>query len=532
MTARVAARFALLVALAFALTGLGSAFAQQAPKRGGELHSLMNPEPGHLAIGVSLQVPSQVIGSKIMQSLVKYGYDFKPIPVLAESWTISPDGKTYTFKLQKNVRWHDGKPFTAKDVVFTTTELLKTHPLSRRVFARVEKTTAPDDHTVVFELKAPYAAFMTAFDPSSIPIYPAHLYEGTDYQKNPWNEKPIGTGPFKFAEWKKGSHIKLVRNDDYWKPGLPYLDAIYFHSIPDAAGRAIALEQGKVHFTSWGNIEGYDVARLKALPSLEMTTKGYEMIGVMMWLEFNYRKAPFNDVRFRKALAHAIDRKFIQQNIYYGLGKIPNGPFASVTKYYDAKVDTGWDFNPAKARQLLDEMGLKPDKDGIRLKTTLMPIAATYGEQFVRIGEYLKQALKDVGIDAPIVAVDAPTWIKRMGDWEYDLSVNFIGQYGDPELGVARSYISSNIQKGIPFNNMAGYSNPKVDELFAKGAVEMDEVKRAAIYSEMQKVMVDDAVFVWLLEFEYPHFINKKFKNVIVNAHGNKDDFEAVHMVP
>lgn len=520
-----------IVAAAFGPFTTGSAIAQE-PKRGGELHSIMSPEPTHLAIGLSLQVPAQVIGSKILQSLVKYDFEFKPIPVLAESWTGSEDGKTYTFKLRKNVKWHDGKPFTAKDVVFTTSELLKTHPLSRRVFARAEKISASDDHTVVFQLKEPYAAFMTAFDISSVPIFPAHLYEGTDYLKNPWNEKPIGTGPFKFAEWKKGSYVKLVRNDDYWKPGLPYLDAIYFNALPDAATRATQLETGKVHFTSWGNIEGYDVPRLKAMPHLEMTTKGYEVIGTMMWVDFNYRKPPFNDVRFRRALAHAIDREFIRQNIYFGLGKIPNGPISTVTKYYEPNTGMNWDFNPAKARQMLDDMGLKPDKDGIRLRTTIMPIAASYGEQFVRIGEYLKQALKDVGIEAPIVSVDAATWIKRMGDWEYDLAVNFIGQYGDPELGVARSYISSNIQKGVPFNNMAGYSNPKVDELFAKGAVEMNEAKRRTIYSDLQKTMVDDAVFIWLLEFEYPHFINKKFKSVIVNAAGNKDDFEGVYKVP
>jgi peptide/nickel transport system substrate-binding protein len=106
-----------------------------------------------------------------------------------------------------------------------------------------------------------------------------------------------------------------------------------------------------------------------------------------------------------------------------------------------------------------------------------------------------------------------------------------MGQYADPELGVARSYISSNIKQGVPFNNMAGYSNPKIDELFAKGAAETDEKKRTAIYSELQKALVDDVAFVWFLELEQPHFVNKKFKNVITSPLGNKDDFESVHMV-
>ena len=524
------ARFGVVAIAALAMTlvlGIDSAAAQ---KRGGELHSIINLEPGHLGIGLNLQIPTQVISSKILQSLIKYDFDFNPVPVLATSWTAAPDGKTYTFKLRQGVTWHDGKPFSAADVVFTIEEIMPLHPLSRRVFVRLESITAPDDYTVVFKLKKPYAAFMSAFDISSVPIYPKHLYEGTDYKKSEYNSKPVGTGPFKFVEWKRGSFVKLARNDSYWKKGLPYLDAIYFHVLPDPATRALQLEQGKVHFTSWGNIEGPDVRRLQAKSHLEMTTKGYEMIGTMMWLEFNHRKEPFNDVRFRKAIAHAINREFIRDNIYYGLGKIPNGPLSTVTRYYDPNTKMDWEYNPEKAKKLLDEMGLKPDSNGIRLTTTLLPIAAVYGEQYVRSGEYVKQALADVGIDAKIQAVDAPTWIKRMANGEFDLMITFMGQYGDPDLGVARSYISSNIKKGVPFNNTAGYRNAKVDELFDKGAIEMDQKKRGAIYSELQQVMVDDVPVIWFLEYELPHFINKKFKDVIVDVHGNKGDFEKAYL--
>lgn len=518
----------LAMATLVVVAGLGTANAQQ---RGGELHSIINLEPGHLAIGLNLQIPAQVISSKIFQSLIKYDAEFNPVPVLAESWDASADGKTYTFNLRQGVTWHDGAPFSAADVLFTVQEIMAIHPLSRRVFARVESTTAPDDHTIVFQLKQPYAAFMSAFDISSVPIYPKHLYEGTDYKKNEYNNKPVGTGPFKFAEWKRGSHIKLVRNDNYWKPDRPYLDALYFHVLPDSATRALQLEQGKVHFTSWGNIEGPDVARLAAMDHLDMTTKGYEMIGTMMWLEFNHRKEPFNDVRFRKAIAHAIDREFIRDNIYYGLGKIPNGPISTVTRFYDPDTKMDWGYDPERAKQLLDEIGLTPDEDGVRLRTTLLPIAAVYGEQYVRSGEYVKQALADVGIEAEVHAVDAPTWIKRMANGEFDLMITFMGQYGDPDLGVARSYISSNIKKGVPFNNTAGYANPRVDELFNMAAVEMDAEKRGALYSELQQVMVDDVPVVWFLEYELPHFVNTKFKNVIVDVHGNKGDFEDAYIV-
>src|SRR3954454_4764340 len=149
----------------------------------------------------------------------------KVVPSLAESWEISPDGLTYTFHLRKNVKWHDGKPFTADDVLFTTkTFLPETHPRARANFARAESITASDPYTVVFKLKEPFGPFIYAFEVSSAPMMPKHIYEGTDFRNNPANATPIGTGPFKFVEWQKGSFIHLARFDDYFKPGQPYLD--------------------------------------------------------------------------------------------------------------------------------------------------------------------------------------------------------------------------------------------------------------------------------------------------------------------
>ena len=159
------------------------------------------------------------------------------VPGLAESWTISPDGKTYTFNLEPKAKWHDGKPLTSEDVIYTAMEFLPlTHPRAKAIFGRCESITAPDAHTVVFKLKEPFGPFIGAFDISNLPVMPKHIYAGTDVVKNPANLNPIGSGPFKLKEWVRGSHIHLVRNDDYFKPGLPYLDAIIYRVIPDGAG--------------------------------------------------------------------------------------------------------------------------------------------------------------------------------------------------------------------------------------------------------------------------------------------------------
>ena len=208
------ARHALLVLAVLAMPMAVNSVLADDGKRGGTLITIVQPEPPILVLGLNIQGPTQTVAGKIYQSLLRFDFGLKPLPGLAESWTISDDGLTYTFNLRKNVKWHDGKPFTSADVVFTTTKMLpETHPRARPVLTKVASVTAPDAHTVVFKLKTPYAPFIGLFETGSCPMMPAHIYEGTDYRKNPKNSTPIGTGPFKFKEWVKGSYIHLVRND-------------------------------------------------------------------------------------------------------------------------------------------------------------------------------------------------------------------------------------------------------------------------------------------------------------------------------
>src|SRR5690606_2818848 len=192
---------------------------------------------------------------------------------------MSADGLTYTFHLNEGVTWHDGKPFTADDVVFSMGDMLpKTHARARVILNKyLESVNKVDDLTVEIKLKASFPAFILMFEPGFAPMMPKHLYEGTDYLKNPANQKPVGTGPFKFKEWKRGEYIKLERNPNYWKEGKPYLDELIFNIIPDSASRAVAFEQGTVNVLRGGDIDNVDVKRLSSLPDVEYTTKGWEM---------------------------------------------------------------------------------------------------------------------------------------------------------------------------------------------------------------------------------------------------------------
>lgn len=497
--------------------------AAEQPQRGGTLNIVVQPEPPLLILGLNQQGPTQTVAGKIYEGLLTYDFDLSPKPGLAKSWEVSEDGKTYTFHLEEGVTWHDGEPFTADDVVFSASEfLMDTHPRARANFSRAESITALDDHTVEFRLKEPFPAFLLAFEVSSAPMMPAHIYQGTDYRNNPMNGTPIGTGPFKFAEWVKGSHIHLTRNDAYWQEGKPYLDEIYFKVIPDAASRAVALESGSIQQTQYNAIEPFDVQRLAALPHVELELKGYEFVAPMAWIEMNHRVEPLNDKRFRQAILYALDREFIRDRIWFGLGRVPTGPVNSVTKFYEPDV-TPYALDRDKAVALLDEMGLEPDADGVRATVRFLPMP--YGETWTRLAEYIKQSLGKVGIEVVLESTDAAGWVQRVSNWDYEMTTNFLYQYGDPALGVARTYISDNIRKGVMFSNTMGYDNPEVDRLFAEAAQETDPEKRQALYSAVQKILVEDVPVAWLMEMEFPTLKDTRLKGSTTTAIGVNESY-------
>jgi peptide/nickel transport system substrate-binding protein len=522
-------RSLLLAAIAGCMLSAGGMAADPQPTRGGTLNSILWPEPPGLVLGLWVNSPTLLPATKIYEGLLSYDFNLNPQPALARSWEVSPDGLTYTFKLQPGVKWHDGKPFTADDVVFTFNEFLtEVHPRSRTVFQRTHASKI-DDETVVFKLEKPFAPLIRSFDAIGGPIVPAHIYKGTDFRNNPHNAHPIGTGPFKFAEWRRGQYIHLVRNDDYWRKGMPYLDEIYYRLIPDSASRALALENGQALLATQNDIELVDIGRLKAMPHLAVETKGWEWGAPISWMTFNQRRKPFDDKRFRKAVMYALDRNFIKDTIFFGLAKVATGPIHSSSPFYDPNVPK-YEYDPKKAEALLDEMGLKRDANGVRASIKLLGLP--YGEVWSRFNEYVKQALKRVGIEVTIESTDVAGWGDRIRNWDFDLAVTYLTTLSDPVLGVARSYISSNIKKGMLFNNESGYSNPKVDELFAKSETTVDEAERKKIFSELQRILVDDVPVAWTVELQWPTVYNKRLHNVVVNGLGPNSTFAEVYLTP
>jgi peptide/nickel transport system substrate-binding protein len=511
-----------------AAIGLAPAIAdaEGVPKSGGTLSTILTPEPPILVLGVNNQGPTQTAASKIFEGLLQYSFKLEPLPLLAKSWSLSDDKKSYTFKLQENVTFHDGQPFTADDVIFSITKFqTELSPRARTIFAKIKEATSPDPLTVVFTLDSPFDPFILMFDVAVAAIVPKHIYDGTDYRTNPANQHPIGTGPFQFVEWQRGNFIRMKRFDQYWVKGQPYLDEIIYNIIPDSQSRGLALQTGKVQLTQANDIEPFDVPRFKKMANLEVELKGWEYSSPISWIEVNTRVKPLDDVRVRQAISHALDRNFILNKLWFGIGKVATGPIASTTRFYDPKVAKLQAYDPNKAKELLDAAGLKPNAKGVRF--TIKQLALPYGEVWMRLAEYFRTALGHVGIEVVLETTDAGAWAKRIGDWDYETSTNFVSQYGDPTLGVERTYVSTNIKK-ITFTNTGGYSNPKIDALFTTARESADAEVRAKAFSEIQAILCEEIPQIWLMEMAWPTISDKKLHNVITTAAGPNAGFSGV----
>ncbi|QTP59162.1 ABC transporter substrate-binding protein [Billgrantia antri] len=487
------------------------------PKRGGVIDTIIQPEPPGLVLGMVQNDPTRKVAGSIYEGLLRYSTDLEPIPQLAESWEVSEDGLTYTFHLRENVKWHDGEPFTAEDVVFSADVFHRElNPSARAVLQHVESIEATDDHTVVFTLAEPFGPFLISFEAGTFTMVPKHIYEGTDFRDNEANNHPIGTGPFEFDSWDRGTVIKLVRNDDYYEEGLPYLDGVNWHIIPDGASRAVAFENGTVDVLPNGTVENFDIPRLSAMENVCITDEGNEYFSPFAMLWMNNREGPTADKRFRQAVMYAMNREFARDVLWNGMGKVPLSAFGSNAKFQHEGLEP-YDYDPERARELLDEMGY----DGEEVRLLPLP----YGETWTRWAEAVQQNLREVGVNVTTVATDVGGWNQRLGDWDYDLAFTYLYQYGDPALGITRSYRSDNIEKGSPWNNVEGYENERIDELFDQAATAYPESAREEYYHEAQEILHEDVPVGWLLELGFPTIYRCDVKNLVTSGVGINDAF-------
>lgn len=240
--------------------------AAETPKKGGIVTLAGLGEPTTLVPLSDSNTRTRAISTKILEGLVRFDSEFKPHPVLAESWETSADGLRYTFKLRKGVKWHDGKDFTAQDVKFSLLAFKKVGPRGRITFANVADIETPDPLTAVVVLSKPAPYLLRALTGGETPILPAHAYASENYNESPNGNAPVGTGPFVFEEWKRGSYVKLRKNPNYWQADLPYLDGFVARFVADAASTTISVETGEADYTA--DVSYSDLERLRQNPKL------------------------------------------------------------------------------------------------------------------------------------------------------------------------------------------------------------------------------------------------------------------------
>jgi peptide/nickel transport system substrate-binding protein len=504
--------------LAAALPLLSEANAQGSTEK--TLRWVLVPEPPSLVTAFNSALMVQQISAKMMDGLLAYDKHFDPQPSLAKSWQVASDGLAITFKLRDDVKWHDGAPFTSADVKFSFEEILKKHhPRGRATFANLTSVETPDKLTAILRLSKPSAYIMAALSASESPMLPKHLYEKGDPTTNPLVSAPIGTGPFKFAEWQRGRFIRLVRNPDYWVKGEPSFDTVIVRFIPDAGTRAVALETGEIDVGGADPVPLADLQRIEKLPNLAVTTEGYALFGAMYYFEFNMRDPQFRDVRVRQAIAHALNRDMVAKNVWFGYGTPATGPVSHrIAKFYNANVPK-YAFDTKKAEALLDAAGFPRKADGVRFKIFHDP--STYTDQYRRFADYFKQAMRQIGIDVELRMSDAATFQRRI--WTenaYQTTSYGIFNMPDPTIGVQRIFWSKNIRKGVPYSNGSGYASAEMDRIFEAAQSENDPAKRRELFNAMQVLAMTDLPIIPIVDVDYTTVYDKRLKNTTEDVEG------------
>ena len=496
------------------------------PKAGGTLNFVVTPEPPVLVNLATSAVPVLKVSGKVTEGLLRYDFKFQPLPQLATSWNISADGKRYTFHLRQGVKWHDGKPFTSADVAFSLQLLKRIHPRGKSTFANLVEVKTPDAHTAELLLSQPAPYLIKAFSSSESPIVPQHLYANGDPLANPNNTAPIGTGPFKFYKWVRGSYIEYVRNPDYWNQPKPYLDKIIVRIIPDAAGRAIAFENGSVDLGGDTPVPLGDIARLKKNPLLGVETSGYQFQAGPARIEFNLDHPALSKLAVRQAIAHAIDRNVIKSAVFYGYADTITSPILPASPYYSA-APTPYPFDPERANRLLDQAGYPRQADGKRFALVLDPLPI--GDAPTRTANYIKSALAKLGIAVTIRAQDLPAYLKRVyTDRDFALLVNGMSNLFDPTVGVQRLYWSQGFRPGVPFTNASHFNNAELDRLFEQAAVEIDPAKRVAQFKRIQQIVATELPDINTVSPRQITLYNQRVQGHTVSPNGLDESFADV----
>jgi peptide/nickel transport system substrate-binding protein len=530
MTAFSVARRRLMAGACFAAcsTLAHPVFAQEQPKRGGTLVVGTTQTPRHLNGAVQSGIATALPSTQLFASPLRFDDKWNPQPYLAESWKLAEDGKSLTLNLRKNAVFHDGKPVTSADVAFSIMAIKANHPF-QTMLGPVEKVDTPDAHTAIIRMSTPHPAIVLAMSPALCPILPKHVYgDGQDLKTHPRNSADVvGSGPFRLVEFKAGQRIVMERFDKFFLPGKPYLDKMVVNLSPDASSLMLGLERGDIQMLPFVSVPT-DLRRLKDNAKLTLTPKGYEGIGPLNWLAFNLERKPLNDVKVRKAIAYAVDKNFVAKALMGGFATVADGPLVPTSPFAVTDV-VRYPLDLKKAAALLDEAGYKPGANGERFKLTIDYLPGVDDQQKT-VAEYVRGQLKKISIAVDVRAsADFPAWAKRIASHDFDMTMDVVFNWGDPIIGVHRTYLSTNIRP-IIWTNTQSYRNPQVDELLNTAGGVLDPTKRKAYYATFQKIVTDELPIDFINVIPYHTAALKTVGNVPTSIWGPMSPYDEVYL--
>ena len=455
-------------------------------------------EPKSLDPSVDTAVNDFRILMNMYDGLVRYkDGTLQPEPALAKSWDISKDGLTYTFHLRSGVKFHDGTPFNAEAVKFTFDRMLdKNNPYHDTgpfplafFFSSIDTVSTPDDTTVVFKLKEPYAPFLSNLAyPAGLIVSPAAVKKwGKDFGRH-----PSGTGAFKFKQWDSNSKVVVERNDDYWD-GKPPLEAVVYRPITDANTRVAEMLSGGLDVMV--EVPPDSMAQFKDNKSFKV----YEQAGPHVWfLILNTKDGPFKSKLIRQAANYAINKKAIVDDILQGTAQVAAGPTPPAFAWaYDDKLQP-YPYDPAKAKALLKEAGY----DGQQV-TFYVTEGGSGMLDPVAMGTAIQADLEAVGMKVKIETYEWNTFLGKVNpgiDGKADMA-EMAWMTNDPDTLPFLTLRTGAFPDKGGFNS-GYYSNPKVDALLEKARTSTDQAERAKLYKQMQGIVHDDAPWVFIANWK------------------------------
>ncbi len=479
---------------------------------GGTLIDAMTGEPSGLISMIAGESASSAISSNIFNKLLKYDKKLDIEGELAESWQVSADQKTITFKLKPNLKWADGKPLTSADVLWTWQAVTdeKTGSPYAADFQLVKKAEAPDPLTFSITYEQAYAPALDSW--SGLQVLPKHLLEGQDLHTTTFSRTPVGSSYYQLDSWNSGENLRLSRNASSVL-GQPQIDHLVSRIIPDKSAQFLELMAGNIDSMGLDPVQYSRI--VPARPKLNQKLNLYKELGSgYTYLGFNLKHKPFDDVRVRRAINYAIDKQEIIDGVYLGLGIDIASPYKPGTRWSNPNLQP-YPYDPAKAKALLNEAGFVANSDGVLErdgKPLSFEIITNNGNnERQKTAILIQRRLKDVGISVKIRSIEWASFITRFiktGDFDVVLLGWSLGLDPD-QYGIWHSS-----QQGGDKFNFINYSNPKVDALLEQGRTELNPDKRQKIYHEFASVLLQDSPIVYLSAGYGLSAIHKRVKGI------------------